>query len=145
MEGKAMIYAMREEETGLVKIGLARDHYAARRERMPAIAAARRKATGRPSTLRFLLFADWPPDAEMLIHRYLWQSWVEGEWFSDSDRLQEVLRYMRLTSDYFTFMRAFRAAQSTLPGPWYWKNRDHILRAHQAQQSAKKEPSNGII
>lgn len=129
-----MIYLMHEAESGHYKVGMARDRTSARTERLPAIARARRKAKQRPSTIELILWVDWPHDVEMRIHRYLWASWVEGEWFADSPQLQDLLNHMHGRSGgYIYWMRKFRAAEPSLPGSWNWRNRDRIIAAHRAK------------
>lgn len=130
-----MIYAMREVETGLYKIGMARSESIARRERLPSIAKRRGEKLGRQCTIEFLIWVDWPHTAEMDLHRYLWQSWAGDEWFSDSQRLREVLAFMRNRADYFGWRRAFREVETSLPRRWHWRNRDKILTEHRARNT----------
>lgn len=125
-----MIYVLRERETGFYKFGSSRDEYRARRSRLPAIRRKRAALLQRRCTLEFIMWRDWPRDAEQMIHRYLWQSWQGDEWFCDSQRLQLLLLFLNDLCGYSRFAKAFHAVKATLPAAWHWKSRDKILCAH---------------
>lgn len=134
-----MIYAMREAQTGLVKIGMARDKGSAYRQRKPNIENARSKKLGRPCSLELIQWADWPHTAEMDIHRFLWREWQGDEFFTDSDRLLQVLAWMRTPTGYFAFRRALKTA-TDLPKQWHWMNREKIIQQHKEQFNHASPP-----
>jgi hypothetical protein len=130
-----MIYVLLERETGLYKIGKARNKAQAYRARMPAISRKRAAQLGRRCKLSFYLWVDWPGPAEMDIHRYLWRLWEGDEWFRDGPELQ---RFFAWTKDGHGYdeMRKHMAAQprSAFPQRWSWKNRDAIIAAFSRHQ-----------
>ena len=110
-----MIYAIREAETGLIKIGMCRSRRHTLNQRMPNIRYSRKRETGRTVTLELLVFAEWPHDTEKKLHRYLWREWHSGEWFKDSARMRQCLEWMKSAFDYNTFMLEFRRQEAALP------------------------------
>lgn len=111
-----MIYAIREAETGLTKIGMCRSRWHTLNQRIPSIRYVRKRQTGRKVTLHLLVWADWPHDTENKLHRYLWREWHNGEWFSDSPRLRQCLEWMKSApSAYFDFLTEFKLQESSLP------------------------------
>jgi len=127
---QAVIYAIREAESGLLKIGLCRTKHLTINKRIPAIRRDRVKAKSRPSTLSLIVWADWPPSAEMLLHRYLWETWIEGEWFSDSEKLQQCVRWMHSGFEFNTFLKHFKGVEHTLPKPWPLLGRNRAMEKH---------------
>ncbi len=121
-----MIYLMHEAESGHYKIGMSMSPTHAYRRVAPA-ARERSKLAGRRVKIKLVLWVPWPHTDEKCLHRYLWQSWAGGEWFSDSERLREVIGYLQ-RNDYFRWRDAFRAAEPSLP-QWGWsvsRNRNII-------------------
>jgi hypothetical protein len=130
-----MIYAIREKETGLIKIGMCRDAALTRRSRLPAIRAKRARLLGRRCTLELVVWSPWPPSAEMDVHRYLWRDWVGDEWFTPSARTLIVVEWLKRTgSGYMDFAKAFRQERPQLPGQWHWMNRDKVIENHAAKE-----------
>lgn len=132
-----MIYVLREKETGLYKIGVCRDESMTRRSRMPHIAAVRRKDKGRPCTLEFILWVPWPHGDEKMAHRFLFEEWVEGEWFKDSALLQELLGYMRKNL-FFVWRDRFRDVEGRVPPNTHWLSRDVEMRKHQERAKQRR-------
>jgi hypothetical protein len=114
---------MHEPASGLFKVGVAMSQVHARK-RSKALAKQRKH----PVTI--LLWRDWPHTEEQRLHRYLWESWAEGEWFKDSPELQEVITYLR-DNAYGRWVKAFRAAEPNLPPAWRHYTRDKILSEKQ--------------
>lgn len=139
-----MIYVFHDVDANEYKIGQARDESSARKQRLPQSRSKREKMLGRPVRVEFICWRAWPPELEMDIHRYLWQSWLADEWFKDSPESRTVVEWL-LRDDYYNFRRSFRATEATLPGRWHWKNRDRILAKHKAaQQGQGTRASQGI-
>lgn len=114
-----MIYAMHSSKTGLFKIGMSQSRRHALRRAQAVSRSVRAK-------VELLLWVDWPYTEEQRIHRYLWESWVRGEWFKPSDRLREVLGYLE-HNQYLAWLEAFRSVERTLPAAWHYLGRDKRL------------------
>lgn len=80
-----MIYAIRAVGTEYVKIGKANSVG----QRLKSL------ETASPHELHIEAVAPWPDAEERRIHRYLESSYVRGEWYRDSARLEGVVNLMR--------------------------------------------------
>ena len=125
-----MIYVIHEAQSGMYKVGKARNRMMAIRQRMPAIARARRQRLNRRCTLTLTRWIPWPADMEMAIHRYCWRLWRGDEWFIDGEELQQVLTWALDACGDEMLLKAMKIAGNSIPGPWNWRNRDAILAAH---------------
>jgi hypothetical protein len=80
-----VIYAIRAVGTQYVKVGKATSVGKRLKE----------LEVGCPHDLHIEAVADWPDEEERRLHRYLDQSYVRGEWYRDSARLEDVIGLMR--------------------------------------------------
>lgn len=130
-----MIYIMREAETGLFKVGKARDYHSALRERLPHIRRLRSIKLQRPCHLTLEHWLDWPGSSEVDIHRYCWQLWEGDEFFRDGPELRQVIAWKADGMGYAMLMKAIAAAGQSLPRRWSWMNRDKVIAQHKARLS----------
>lgn len=134
-----MIYIIQEAETGHYKVGKARDYREALKRRLPQIAARRSNDLERSCTLRLVRWLDWPSDAEMDLHRYMWRLWVGDEWFTDGPELRQLLAWADdRGGGYYAFLKALSAA-TALPPRWNWRSRDRLLASHLAKMSTDQD------
>jgi len=77
-----MIYAIRAVGTEYIKFGKANS--VGKRLKELEVAS--------PHELHIEAVANWPDEEERRVHQYLLDSYVRGEWFTESERADEIIR-----------------------------------------------------
>jgi hypothetical protein len=125
-----MIYAIRIGDDGPVKIGKSRN---------PKTRLVELQVSS-PLELRLVAVCNWHDQNEVILHHYLRESYLRGEWFEPTERVEEVVR--RMKADDFHGMMELVGRMYELPRFDKRKYQREYMATYRAEKKAALEKAN---